>query len=115
MEREIVIEDKEVLPDMKKRADYIKEGRELTEKIEELHEERKKLGLKAQKLQEKVQEPVEESVKEQTELSEFEYMASVRLEDEEIVVTIADQLEEIKKQLREEKEDELEAVEVEDE
>ena len=85
---------------MAKRKEAVEEGRKLCDDIEKLEKDRQKVGYKLERLKEKTSGIID---KENIELAEFEYIATVKEEDGEVIAEIFDKLEDYKKALREKK------------
>ena len=101
--RKIKLSDKKLLSILKMRGEVFKEVEAENKIIVEADKERTKLGYKMQRLKDKTTALL---LKHKIDLSEFEIIGTVALEDNEVTVTIADQVEEYKKMLKEKKEKE---------
>ena len=92
--REIKLKNDKLYQLLEKKDVLIKEGREISKRIEKDDQERHKIGLKVQKLKDKTAQLLE---KEDIETGEFEYIQQLDVKDGEVVVTVQDSVEEFKK------------------
>ena len=98
--RTIKIENQEIKDLIVKKGEVVTRGREISQQKEDLETELNKAGLQVNKLNDKLI-PLVEGLG--IELGEFEQIESVKIENEELVVNIFDQVEEYKIAIREEK------------
>ena len=94
---QIITKDKKVSKLLVEKTGLIKEGREISEQIEKLENDRNKIALRVQKIKDKIR-PFAKKIKE-AELRRYEDIQSIDLLGEDIVLTTFDYLEEYKKQL----------------
>jgi recombinational DNA repair ATPase RecF len=91
---------------LKDKNEYVKKGRELSNEIEELEEERNKAGMKVQKLKDKVMPIMEDEIEPELNLGEFEDIESVEINDDgEVVINIVDQVERFKQRYKQQQKD----------
>lgn len=79
----------------------VKEGRKLSEEIEELEAKRNTCGMQIQKLKDKIIPLAEELVA--PHLPEFGMLTTINIDEEEIRLDFVDQVEEFTKMLRDKK------------
>lgn len=96
--RTIKIENGDEIKDLiEKKGVIVTKGRELSQQKEEIETELNKCGLQINKLNDKLI-PMVEGLG--VELGEFEQIESIKVEEGELVMSIFDQVEEFKNQLR---------------
>lgn len=96
----ITVKHKELLKWLKEKDKLVKEGRELTKKIEELEEKRNKCGMQIQKFKDKIIPVAEELVK--PHLPEFGMLTMINIDGDQVRLDYVDKVEEYIKVLREE-------------
>lgn len=102
MTRIIKVESEEIKDLITKKGEIVTKGRELNAQKEEIETELNKAGLQINKLNDKLIPMVHELG---IELGEFEQIESIKIEENELVVTIFDQVEEYKAAILKEKEE----------
>lgn len=90
-------ENKKIVDILLKKEPLIKEGRELSKKIDDLNKDLHKIGLKVQKLKDKTAHLME---KESITLGEFEYISAIDTKNGKVVLEVVDAIEEYKSAYR---------------
>lgn len=102
--RVTTVTHEEIYKALVEKNEQVKEGRELSEQIEKLEEERNKIGLQIQKLKDRIIPEIEEIIK-GIEMSEYEAVGEVRAgeQENEVEIEIFDQIEAYKEFLDDKK------------
>lgn len=100
--RQIKLQDKKLFAILKMRGEIFKGIEETNEIIVKEDERRTKFGYRMERLKEKTTEALKGHT---IDLSEFEKVGSVGIEDNEVTVSIYNEVEEYKKLLREKKDE----------
>ena len=100
--RQIKLQNQKLFAILEMRSDVFKKIEEANKVIVSEDEKRTKLGYKMERLKEKTTEALKGHT---IDLSEFEKVGSVGIENDEVTVSIYDEVEEYKKLLREKKDE----------
>lgn len=95
----IIKQDKKIAKLLVEKAELIKQGRELSKRIEQDESDRNKLALRVQKIKDKIM-PFAKKIKKK-ELGKYEDIQSIELDGDNIVITTFNYLDEYKKALDE--------------
>jgi hypothetical protein len=97
----MIFKNKEIVELLTKKETLVKEGREVTKKIDELENDRRKIGLQIQKVKDKVIPLVNKLM--EGNLKEFEEIGTVEVKDGELDISIVDVIENFKRDYKEAK------------
>jgi hypothetical protein len=97
----MIFKNKEIVELLTKKETLVIEGREVTKKIEELENDRRKIGLQIQKVKDKVIPMVNKLM--EGNLKEFEEIGTVEVKDGELDISIVDVVENFKRDYKEAK------------
>ncbi len=97
----MIFKNKEIVELLTKKETLVIEGREVTKKIEELENDRRKIGLQIQKVKDKVIPMVNKLM--EGNLKEFEEIGTVEVKDGELDISIVDVIENFKRDYKEAK------------
>jgi len=87
---------------LEERGRVLNKAKKIQREVEKLQKEQQKLGYRMNRLKEKT-EPLVEGEKEKFVFEEFDYIARVAIEKDNVIIEIKNQIEDYKELLREKK------------